>query len=184
MLIDEGHDFHPEWLKLVVQMVDLRTNSLLVLYDDVQSIYHTAEKRNLSFKSVGIQAQGRTTILKLNYRNTHEILEFAGRFAHHLLTPNETDEDSAPRLLPISAGRHGPKPLLIKLPSLMEEARYIVEQFKIAHKAGTPWKDMAILYRNWHPVGKTVRKALITAGIPFSWKKIFNLTRSRIRSNC
>lgn len=171
VLIDEGHDFHPEWLKLVVQMVDPRTNSLLVLYDDVQSIYHTAEKRNFSFKSVGIQAQGRTTILKLNYRNTHEILEFAGRFAHHLLTPNETDEDSAPRLLPISAGRHGPKPLLIKLPSLMEEARYIVEQFKIAHKAGTPWKDMAILYRNWHPVGKTVRNALITAGIPFSWKK-------------
>ncbi len=108
VLIDEGHDFRSEWLKLIVQMVDPRTNSLLVLYDDVQSIYHSKEKRNFSFKSVGIQAQGRTTILKINYRNTQEILQFAGKFASDLLTPTETDEDSAPRLMPISAGCKGP----------------------------------------------------------------------------
>src|SRR5690606_15706546 len=39
VLIDEGHDFAPEWFKLIVQMVDPTTNSLLVLYDDAQSIY-------------------------------------------------------------------------------------------------------------------------------------------------
>src|SRR6185295_1789250 len=38
VLIDEAHDFEPEWLKLVAQMVDPETNSLLVLYDDAQSI--------------------------------------------------------------------------------------------------------------------------------------------------
>jgi hypothetical protein len=36
VMIDEGHDFAPEWLKLVTQMVDPSTNSLLVLYDDAQ----------------------------------------------------------------------------------------------------------------------------------------------------
>ncbi|WP_218152147.1 DEAD/DEAH box helicase [Nitrosomonas communis] len=149
VLIDEGHDFRPEWLKLIVQMVDPRTNSLLVLYDDAQSIYHSVEKRNFSFKSVGIQAQGRTTILKINYRNTQEILQFAGQFARQLLAPTEADEDSAPRLMPISAGRKGPEPLWIKLPSLQEQARYTAEQLKAAHKDGMPWKDMAILYRHW-----------------------------------
>ena len=64
VLIDEGHDFRPEWLKLAVQMVDPATNSLLVLYDDAQSIYGDEKRRKFSFKSVGIQAQGRTTILK------------------------------------------------------------------------------------------------------------------------
>ena len=38
VLIDEGHDFRPEWLKLVTQMVDPSTNSLLLLYDDAQSL--------------------------------------------------------------------------------------------------------------------------------------------------
>ena len=170
MLIDEGHDFRPEWFKLIVQMVDPRTNSLLVLYDDAQSIYETGKEHNFSFKSVGVQAQGRTTILRINYRNTQEILEFAARFARELLSPTETDEDGAPRLAPVSAGHHGPKPLLIKLPSLKEEAKYIVEQFKAAHNDGTAWKDMAVLYRRWDPVGKAVSELLRKACIPFTWK--------------
>ena len=39
VLLDEGHDFQPEWFKLVMQMVDPETNSLLVLYDSAQNIY-------------------------------------------------------------------------------------------------------------------------------------------------
>jgi hypothetical protein len=171
VMIDEGHDFRPEWFKLVVQMVDPLTNSLLVLYDDAQSIYDTGEKRNFSFKSVGVQAQGRTTVLKINYRNTQEVLEFAARFAKELLSPSEASEDGVPRLSPVSAGRHGPKPLLIKLPTLKDEAKYIVEQFKAAHRDGTAWKDMAVLYRHWEPVGKTLIRAFENAGVPITSHK-------------
>jgi len=171
VLIDEGHDFRPEWFKLVVQMVDPNTNSLLVLYDDAQSIYDTGEKRNFSFKSVGVQAQGRTTVLKINYRNTQEILEFAARFAKELLTPADAEEDGVPRLMPTSAGHRGPKPMLIKLPTLKDEAKYIVEQFRAAHRDGTAWKDMAILYRNWDSVGKVVNDAFAAAGIPITGHK-------------
>ncbi|RZL82563.1 MAG: DNA helicase II, partial [Variovorax sp.] len=52
VLIDEGHDFRPEWLKLVTQMVDPSTNSLLLLYDDAQSIYERQRSKQFSFKSV------------------------------------------------------------------------------------------------------------------------------------
>jgi len=38
LLIDEGHDFEAEWLKLITQMVDPETDLLLLLYDDAQSI--------------------------------------------------------------------------------------------------------------------------------------------------
>jgi superfamily I DNA and RNA helicase len=48
VLIDEGHDFAPEWLKLVTQMVDPTTNSLLLLYDDAQSIYERSAQANSS----------------------------------------------------------------------------------------------------------------------------------------
>ncbi|MHB1054179.1 MAG: DEAD/DEAH box helicase [Thiobacillus sp.] len=171
VMIDEGHDFKPEWFKLVVQMVDPRTNALLVLYDDAQSIYHSGDKLNFSFKSVGVQAQGRTTVLKINYRNTQEILEFASHFAKELLMPSEAEEDGVPRLLPVSAGQRGPKPMLIKLPTLRDEAKYIIEQFTVAHRDGTPWKDMAILYRNWNPVGKVINDAFAAAGIPITGHK-------------
>jgi len=146
VMIDEGHDFRPEWLKLVVQMVNPQNSSLLVLYDDAQSIYDTHKLGKFSFKSVGIQAQGRTTILKLNYRNTHEILDFAAGFARQLLTQEDADEDGIPRLAPISAGRRGTKPLLVKLPTIRDEADEIARRLKDAHQSGVAWKDMAVLY--------------------------------------
>lgn len=152
VMIDEGHDFRSEWLKLVVQMVNPQTSSLLVLYDDAQSIYDTRKKGKFSFKGVGIQAQGRTTILKVNYRNTHEILDFAARFAQQLLTQEDADEDGIPRLAPISAGRRGTSPLLVKLPTIRAEADEIAKRLKEAHQKGVAWKDMAVLY--WDSLDK------------------------------
>lgn len=169
VLIDEGHDFQPEWLKLVAQMVNPSTNSLLVLYDDAQSIYGRNKRGKLSFKSLGIQAQGRTTILKINYRNTQEVLELASGIACDLLKPTASDEDGVPLVAPISAGRHGPKPLLIKLPSIQEEADYIAKHLKEAHKTGTPWSDMAVIYRDYG-IGKPVLTTLRKAGIPVTYQ--------------
>jgi superfamily I DNA and RNA helicase len=79
LLIDEGHDFEANWLKLVTQMIDPEKDSLLLLYDDAQSIYKKQrdkkkDRLDFSHSSVGIQARGRTTVLKMNYRNTRQIL--------------------------------------------------------------------------------------------------------------
>lgn len=170
VLIDEGHDFQPAWLKLVAQMVNPATNSLLVLYDDAQSIYSQGRHSKFSFKSLGIQAQGRTTILKINYRNTQEVLELASGIASDLLKPSASDEDGVPLVAPISAGRHGPKPLLIKLPSIQDEADYIAQHLKEAHKTGTPWSDMAVIYRDYPRIGKPVLATLRKAGIPVTYQ--------------
>ena len=145
VLIDEGHDFAPEWLKLVTQMVDPATNSLLLLYDDAQSIYERARSKQFSFKSVGVQAQGRTTILKINYRNTQQILQTANLIAADLLTADERDDDGIPLVKPISCGREGQAPIIIKLPTLREEAFAIADQLNQAHQQGHAWGDMAIL---------------------------------------
>jgi hypothetical protein len=145
ILIDEGHDFRPEWLKLVVQMVDPRTNSLLVLYDDAQSIYGDEKRKKFSFKSVGIQAAGRTTILKINYRNTDAILRFARDIAQSILKPSEADDDGVPLLTPLSAGRAGKAPEIVKLPSYYEENGFIAKRLKEAHRQGRAWQDMALI---------------------------------------
>ena len=148
VLIDEGHDFAPEWLRLVVQMVDPATNSLLVLYDDAQSIYERTQKKNFSFKSVGIQAQGRTTILKINYRNTRQILQTASLVAADLLTAEDKDDDGVPLLKPVSCGRDGEAPIVIRLPTLREEVAQVAELLATAHREGHAWADMAILCRH------------------------------------
>lgn len=149
ILIDEGHDFKPEWLKLVAQMVDPTTNSLLLLYDDAQSIYERRKARQFSFKSVGIEAQGRTTILKINYRNTRQILQTANRVAADLLTPEDKDDDGIPLIRPVSCGRDGEAPLILRLPTHRDELEKIAELLQSSHQEGYAWGDMAVLCRDY-----------------------------------
>ncbi|MDQ6680391.1 MAG: AAA family ATPase, partial [Pseudomonadota bacterium] len=148
ILIDEGHDFQPAWLKLVTQMVDPNTNSLLLLYDDAQSIYERGRSKQFSFKSVGIQAQGRTTILKVNYRNSKQILNTASQIAAEFLHAEDTGDDGVPRVHPISCGKEGHLPLIIRLPSLRDEATKVADLLAAAHEQGHGWGDMAVLCRH------------------------------------
>lgn len=170
VLIDEGHDFQPAWLKLVAQMVDPDTNSLLLLYDDAQSIYERKRTRQFSFKSVGIQAQGRTTVLKINYRNTRQVLQTASMIAADFLKPEDRDDDGIPMLQPIACGRDGHAPVVIRLPSLRDEARKIAELLSAAHQEGWAWGDMAILCRR-HAVMEECAAALRRHGLPHQVRK-------------
>jgi len=152
----------------VSQMVDPETNSLLLLYDDAQSIYDRPSRRGFSFKSIGIQAQGRTTVLRLNYRNTTEILSVAYEFAKEIIRPEEADEDGIPLVKPETAGRHGPAPQIIRFPSFAREVDHIAEWLSALHARGTPWNAMAVIYRNRF-MGERITEALTARGIPTEW---------------
>ena len=149
VLIDEGHDFEAPWLKLAAQMVDPSTNSLLLLYDDAQSIYQRRRAQQFSFKRLGIQAQGRTTILKINYRNTRQILQTASMVAADLLRSEDSADDGVPLLQPVSCGRDGHAPVVVRLPTLRDEAVKIAELLSAAHQEGYAWGDMAIICRHY-----------------------------------
>jgi hypothetical protein len=176
VLLDEGHDFEADWLKLIVQMIDPATNSLLLLYDDAQSIYATQRSRKFSFASVGVQARGRTTILRLNYRNTAEVLSFAYRFAKDVVSPEDAEDDGIPLIGPETAGRHGESPELVQLRSLQEEIAYIAEQFRRLHTDGRAWRDMAVVYRARF-VGETAVNVLRECDVPCDWLQESKQTR-------
>ncbi|WP_266183181.1 3'-5' exonuclease [Dyella humicola] len=165
VLIDEGHDFEPDWYKLIVQMIDPQTNSLLVLYDDAQNIYGQASRKKLSWKSLGVQAQGRTTILKLNYRNTLEILSVARGFANELLLGRAEEDDGVPLIAPESAGRRGALPELIRVERMEDQLPAIIQRLRDEHAGGRRLSDMAVIFRNgWE--GEKLHEALQRAQIP------------------
>lgn len=186
VMIDEGHDFRPEWLKLVAQMVDPDTNSLLVLYDDAQSIYDLKTKRKFNFSSLGIQAKGRTTILRINYRNTSDVLSVAYDFAKEFIAPADAEEDDVPLIQPQAGGRRGPLPVLNQLSSLAEEGDFIAKEFLAINKEGYPWREMAVLYRVRF-MGEAIVKRLRAANVPVEWvgegggKKQFNPSEDSVK---
>jgi superfamily I DNA/RNA helicase len=147
LLIDEAHDFADAWLRIAARMVNPATNSLLVLYDDAQSIYRS-RRRRFSLANVGIEARGRTSILRLNYRNTAEVLALAMQCTRELLDEAAPrGDDEVPLVHPTSAGRRGPLPVLIEARSESDEARMVAERIAADLAAGVAPDQIAVLAR-------------------------------------
>lgn len=150
VLIDEAHDFDEDWLRTAAALVSPDTRSLLVLYDDAQSIYQKTRRR-FSFASVGIHAQGRTSVLRLNYRNTAEVLALALACTRDLLLPADMPatpgKPEVQAVTPASAGRRGPQPVLLHARHPADEAAQIADRIGAARTGGMQWDEIAVLCR-------------------------------------
>ena len=164
ILIDEGHDFAAEWLQVVTQMLDREEESLLLLYDDAQSIYRRGGL-NFTLSSVGIKAQGRTSILRLNYRNSREILAFAAAFTNaYWQNQDVQDEDQIPVIAPEAAGISGPEPVVYQCVDFASEAEKAVKCIQAWQKKGLALNKVAILAYT-KDQAKQVSEALVAQGI-------------------
>ena len=169
VLIDEAHDFEPQWLALATKMVNPNTKALMVVYDDIQAIYKGRERPVWS--QLGIEAKGRTTVLKINYRNTAQILAFARRFAADVIgAPGTTADDEHAVLLPEDAGRQGVAPDVRRCVSIDAEAHCIAEWLMGRKKAGYEWPQMACLYPE-HWIGERVAQVLSKHEVPIDVAK-------------
>jgi hypothetical protein len=164
VLVDEAHDFEPEWLALAARLVDPDERSLMIVYDDMQAIYKGRGRPVWS--QLGIEAKGRTTVLRVNYRNTAQILGFARRFAAEVLgAPGVVADDEAAVLLPEDAGRQGLEPEVRKCVDFDGEAHAVAAWLRGRETAGYAWAQMAVLYPE-HRIGERIAAACGRQGIP------------------
>jgi len=177
VLIDEAQDFAAEWFQCVLKaMKDPINGEMLIIGDGRQGLYG---RRKISWKQLGIQAQGRTRYLEQNYRNTRPILELASLFA---IKDSETDEDylQSPPVDPSKSMRiQGFKPVLLKSRSQKEEiakAVQVIDGLLTGHwfnQTIEPLKpsDIGVLYprADWEGRAKIYRRTCA------SWIKRWNL---------
>lgn len=169
VLIDEAHDFEPQWLALAAKMVDPDRRSLMIVYDNAQAIFKGREMP--VWRRLGIDARGRTTVLKINYRNTAPILAFAKRFAADVIgAPGVPGDDEAAVLIPESMGRQGPEPEVRKCVSFEAEAHTIAEWLMSRKRAGYEWPQMAVLYPQHH-IGDAFARIFAKHAIPIDIAK-------------
>jgi hypothetical protein len=160
VLVDEAQDFGTDALRFVIAQLEEGCDDLVVVADAAQNIF----RRRFSWKQAGIQAQGRTKILRVNYRNTREILEFASSFLlssaklHADEVPDPEDENAL--IPPEAASRSGPPPLLVVGRSLDDEITRVVEQAITWSKGSTLPRRVAILYGSSWDDGKERAKPI------------------------
>jgi hypothetical protein len=131
VLIDEAQDFHPTWFScILLSLKDPFDGDLLIVCDGNQGIRPVGM---VSWKSLGIRAQGRTIHRTLNldknYRNTREILKLASHFTSQN-TPFDEDSVGILPVDPYQAVRNGPKPFLVKCTDHLDECRKACEFVK------------------------------------------------------
>lgn len=145
ILLDEAQDFPPIWFSCVLEALsDPLDGDLLVVCDGNQGIRRID---SLSWKSLGIKAQGRTIHqafdLDRNYRNTREILKLAALFTAKNVKDNE-DSISIVPVDPSQAIRRGPKPILLKCQDHTDECKRICNIAKVLLEGDVPFNDIKI----------------------------------------
>ena len=165
VLIDEGHDFDSRWLSLIARLFDNPSGSLLMMYDDAQSLYRRERALNFTLASVGIQAVGRTAILRANYRNTRSILNFAYAFSRDYFDKHHNQE--LPLVDPEAYGEEGDAPELLHCASADDEARRVVTWLESRYLQSGQWSGMAVLCPTRLSVQK-IAERLEKQGIPFT----------------
>lgn len=173
VFLDEAQDFGTPQLQFATRLLREDSEDLVVVADAAQNIY----RRKFSWKQAGIQARGRTRVLRVNYRNTREILEFAYVFllTNSQLRPDEVpDQDDENAVIPPeSARRSGALPELHVVPSTQAEVEKCLEVVLSWYEPGMSPKSIAVLYpssweRGFNKAGALL-EALQKAGLPVFW---------------
>lgn len=127
IIIDEGQDFSDLWYKTVLGFLNKNTNSLLIALDNSQMIYN----RRVSWKNLGINIVGRTKVLRTNYRNTRQILEYAYSIIKDLDQKNEgVSEEASDYIVPEKVLREGPPVEIKEFEDIDREKEFLLSWVK------------------------------------------------------
>lgn len=174
IMIDEGQDFDADWFKLVSELLNPDTKSLLLVEDRAQSIY----KRGRSYlQDTGLDFRGRSKVLSINYRNTAQIVSFAWAFyQQHSVLKNKvvSKEFEGDIIAPQSTRRKGYEPAIVRVDSFRREAVIVAKQIAKLHcERKLPLSEILILYRVKRFSGldyiALLKNALEQEDIPYYW---------------
>ena len=142
IVVDEGQDFSPNAYRLMRAMLGPdHDNDLFIVGDAHQRIY----ENHASLFKCGIHIRGRSSILRINYRTTEEIRQYA--FA--LLKGISFDDldDSVDKGDKCQSLTHGRKPVVKEFRTENEEVDFIDSEIKRLQQSGVQLRDICVVAR-------------------------------------
>ena len=192
VMVDEAQDFDDDALRLCVALTEPRadgTGDLLLVADAAQRIYD----RSFTWSAAGIQARGRTSVLRVNYRNTQEVLAFASAFvdadteADGMEVPvaarDDLDTDDEVVVVPAEASeRHGDAPSVCFVNDLDAEIDAVVEAVSNWYSDRLPSRSIAVLMQSGTDGSRAERlvAALTARNVPAFWATESSESKGRV----
>lgn len=158
VMVDEFQDIDALQYELMDALCGLHRN-LFVVGDPDQTIYGWRGADVRFLLDFPAHHPNTTTILmNRNYRSVPQVLAVANSLVSHNTMRVERD------LVPVRAG--GVRPLVHYADNADAEADWVAARCRELHEAGTPWRDIAVLYRA-HYVTRPVEAALARGEVPY-----------------
>jgi superfamily I DNA/RNA helicase len=162
VIVDEAQDLSCAMIRMLHGLAGDRPDALTLVSDGQQTIY----PGGYTLAEAGVDIQGRGVVLRTNYRNTAEIIEFAQSLVQGDRAPDieggpASDDDQAEVL------RHGARPVFTVFSSRSVHDRSLVERIRriVAEDVRTRFGDIGVLaLYSWH--AREAAEALTEAGIP------------------
>ncbi|MFF4811000.1 UvrD-helicase domain-containing protein [Micromonospora chersina] len=159
VVVDEGQDLHPAQWRLLRAAARPAPDDLFIVADPHQRIYDN----HVSLARLGISVRGRSRQLKVNYRTTHEILDWSVRLLAGV-APHGLD-DRPDNLRGYRSPIHGQRPVVFACQDRDAELRALVERVNSWLDAGVEPTAIGVAARSVQ-LAHQARSALATVGIP------------------
>jgi len=140
VVVDELQDLRPQEIQLLSAITGPAPNALTLMGDGGQRIYGG----RFSLKGLGVNVQGRSHILRINYRTTEEIRRFADRLLGD--TGDDMDGGSEKRKGTKSLLK-GPHPTLHQAKTPAQQWKYVGGEIKRMKKEGLSLNEIALFSR-------------------------------------
>ncbi len=144
VLVDEAQDLDTTGLDLAWAMLKPGRDHFVMALDSAQNVY----RRRMTWNPPEITARGRSTVLRINYRNTREILGLALEILLGL--DRESPEDRRPDdldvlVMPEEGARIGDVPVTFECADFKTEARAIAAKVEELLGAGAAADNIVVL---------------------------------------
>ena len=183
ILVDEFQDTNIAQLELL-HLLAAEPRNIVAVGDNDQAIYRFRGASFGSFKlflerfagwKTGRDSTKYRVTLTENYRSTPNIL----RVATQVIAQNEVSSDFPNKVLS-PTHPEGERIRIAELSNEDEEATWVASELERLHRAGTPWRDFAILYRQ-HNHRDRLAKELADRKIPFVISRLSILEHPLVR---
>jgi superfamily I DNA/RNA helicase len=141
ILVDEAQFFAPLWVNLIQKALKSQNSHLFMVADPTQGFLG----RKATWKSLGLEARGRSHQLRHSYRTTREIMQFATLFYRLRLAEEKDDEILAPDMLNMP---NGVFPQVIPLTSAQDEITRVANEVEGFLKQGYSRRHLLLLHTN------------------------------------
>ena len=156
IVVDEAQDLGVPELRFLAAMAPPTANALFFAGDLGQRIF----QQPISWKALGVNVQGRSATLKVNYRTSHQIREAADRLMAASVADADGEKDDRKGTISVF---NGPEPTVITASTAEAEQQAVASFIRAALGDGILPEEIGVFVRTRQMIGRA-RDAVNAAG--------------------